>query len=54
MMSLGAALAAVPFLPKASGALSEKIQGLATTVQGTTDERTLWRQVHKEFCSIRI
>jgi len=49
MMSLGAALAAVPFLPKASGALSEKIQGLATTVQGTTDERTLWRQVHKEF-----
>ena len=49
MMSLGAALAAVPFLPKSSEALSGKVQALSSAVQGATDERKLWRRVRKEF-----
>ncbi len=47
--SLAAALAALSFLPEASRALSEKIQKLATVVEGTPNGPKLWRQVRKEF-----
>ena len=47
--SLTAGLAAIPFLPRTSQALSEELQALADMVQGTPDKRQLWRQVRKEF-----
>ena len=49
IQSLTAGLAAIPFLPTSSQALSEKIQALAGMVEGTPDQRKLWWQVRKEF-----
>ena len=47
--NLGAALAAMQFLPELAQALSERIQKLSADVFAAPDERSLWSRVRREF-----